>query len=588
MKKSLKCAIISATCLVCSISAVFGQAPLNAGEDELSSIVPSDALFVLRVNQFETTLNQLDQFLAGTSPIGVSMLVRMQLAGFLGDPALNNVNMSGSFAVFAVENPQAAAVNPMLPPVALMGCIPITDFEGFVEQNPGCGEPDENGISTITSKDMMGNEKQMLITNVKSYGLVCAADCYEILSNLKKQLDVQPDSQTQIVPIADVLEAAEAQKAASEPIWFYFHLPELSDAFMSTASQQFEMMKMMAQQQVGNVQPSEGDADLIGMLGSFKYISAVLVPSSTHCVLKADIATKADSELAQVLDPANPVIQQMLVVINAQSPDQNPENLKRVSAVIADAGKMNYIGQYDLLSLFQLAAAMSGEVPEMELVSTSSLLYAIGFSEGLMDVQVAMPKEHFTEVFAASMAMQMGSMQPQFSQMPTMPPVSGDINIPASLTDAAAQPVSISGSVTAPQPVSASEPVIVINGLQFGMTAETMIEILGPPKTTTGNIYYYFDTGLTIVTSTVGQVDQIICGSVNPQSPLVSGCPYRTKQDLAIGSTRQEVEDVYGRPSSVVNNPIGKNAQTIEYKDINARFTLVDDKVVQMVFKAPN
>jgi hypothetical protein len=294
MNKSLMCVIIFVVvCVVCSFSTVLGQTPSNPGEDKLLSIISSDALFVLRVNQFETTFNKLDQFLAGTSPIGVSMLVRMQLAGFLGDPALNNVNMKGNFAVFAVENPQPAAENPMVPPVALMGYVPITDAEAFVEGNPNCSKPDENGICTITTKDMMGNTAQMLITNIESYGLVCTKDCYEILSNFKKYFDTE--SGVKFVPIAEVLNDIEVQKAGNEPIWIYMHLPEVSDAFMSSASQGFEMMKMLAQQQVGNVQPSEGGADLIGLLGSFRYISAVLVPSSTHCVLKAAIATKADS-----------------------------------------------------------------------------------------------------------------------------------------------------------------------------------------------------------------------------------------------------------------------------------------------------
>ncbi|MHC4187927.1 MAG: hypothetical protein ACYSRQ_07015, partial [Planctomycetota bacterium] len=362
-----------------SFSTVFGQTAVNPGEDKLLSIVPSDALFVLRVNQFETTFNQLDQFLAGTSPFGLSMVMRMQLAGFLGDPALNNVNMSGSFTVFAVENPQPTAVNPMVPPVALMGYVPIIDFKEFVQQNPSCGEPDENGIATITTKDMMGNAKQMLITNIENYGLVCTKDCYEVLSNFKKQLDAKSDSQIKLVPIAEALEDVEAQKAKSEPIWFYMHLPDVSDAFMSSTSQQLEMMKMMAQQQVGNVQPSEGDADLMEMLKSFRYVSAVLIPSGTHCVLKAAIATKADSELAQMFDPEGQAIQQMLLAINGQSPDQNPENLKQVSAYISDAQEMDYIGQYDLLNLFKLAAAMSPGSAQMDLVSKSSLSYAIRF-----------------------------------------------------------------------------------------------------------------------------------------------------------------------------------------------------------------
>ncbi|MHC4265320.1 MAG: hypothetical protein ACYSUK_05225 [Planctomycetota bacterium] len=590
MNKSLMYVIIFvAICIAYPFSAVLGQTSLDSGEDKLLSIVPSDALFVLRVNQFETTFNQLDQFLAGTSPLGLSMLVRMQLEGFLGDPALSNVNMKGNFAVFAIENPNPTAEDPMVPPVALMGCIPITDAEAFVEENPNCSEPDENGIATITTKDMMGNDVQMLITDIESYGLVCTKDCYEILSNFRKYFDTESGSGVKFVPIVEVLNDIEVQKAENEPIWLYMHLPEVSDPFISSISQQFEMMKMMMpQQQIPGIESSEENNGLIEILKSFQYISGVLVPSDTHCIFEAAIATKADSVLAPWFDPEGQAIQQMLQAINAQGPDQDPENLKQVTTFISDAQEMSYIGKYDLLNLFKLAAAMSPEPAEMELVSKSSLFYSIRFDKDLMNVKIAMPKEHLTEVVTASMFMQPQFSQMQMGQMPTMP-AAGDINIPGSFVDAvqSEQPVSISETVTTPQPISESEPIVDVNGLLFGMTEETMTEILGPPKSTTGNVYYYFDTGLTIATTRNGQVDQIICGSVNPQSPLVSVCNYKTRDNVGIGSTRQELIEAYGQPSSVVNNPLGENAVMLEYENINARFTLVNDKIVQMIFRAP-
>ena len=47
-------------------------------------------------------MNQTDQFLAGVSPMpmGVSMLVRMQLAQLLGNPQLAGLSTNGNFAAF--------------------------------------------------------------------------------------------------------------------------------------------------------------------------------------------------------------------------------------------------------------------------------------------------------------------------------------------------------------------------------------------------------------------------------------------------------------------------------------------------------
>ena len=66
-----------------------------------------ETLFVVEIDNFEFTLSQMDQYLAGVSPIpmGTRMLVRMQLAGVLGNPELPGLDMNGSFTVFGVLLP---------------------------------------------------------------------------------------------------------------------------------------------------------------------------------------------------------------------------------------------------------------------------------------------------------------------------------------------------------------------------------------------------------------------------------------------------------------------------------------------------
>lgn len=74
-------------------------------DNELLKIVPADSLFYLQVNNFDYTLSQTDQFLSGTLPIpmGVQMSLRMGLAHILGNPSLEGVNTSGSFAVSSMR-----------------------------------------------------------------------------------------------------------------------------------------------------------------------------------------------------------------------------------------------------------------------------------------------------------------------------------------------------------------------------------------------------------------------------------------------------------------------------------------------------
>ncbi len=85
------------------------QSSAKPADDQLLKMIPAESLFCIRVNHFEYTLSQIDQFVAGVSPMpmGLSILARMQLAKVLGSPELNGVNMNGSFVIFGAIPPGA-------------------------------------------------------------------------------------------------------------------------------------------------------------------------------------------------------------------------------------------------------------------------------------------------------------------------------------------------------------------------------------------------------------------------------------------------------------------------------------------------
>jgi hypothetical protein len=105
--------------------------------DKLLEMVPAESLFCVRINSFDHTLSQIDQFLSGAAPIPVmtSMLVRMQLAQLLGSPELKGLNTTGSFVIFAVapsgEVPAADPASDTF--VAILA--PVTDYTQFVSGN---------------------------------------------------------------------------------------------------------------------------------------------------------------------------------------------------------------------------------------------------------------------------------------------------------------------------------------------------------------------------------------------------------------------------------------------------------------------
>lgn len=122
--------------------------------DGKSSTPPPSAeiLFAVQVDNFDFTLSQMDQFLAGVSPIpmGLQMVVRMQLAGVLGSPELAGLNMGGRFRAFGVLLPDDSVGAEPAARTLIAGLLPLTDYAKMVGENPKFTKPDANGISELT------------------------------------------------------------------------------------------------------------------------------------------------------------------------------------------------------------------------------------------------------------------------------------------------------------------------------------------------------------------------------------------------------------------------------------------------------
>jgi len=111
-----------------------------------------ETLFAVQVDNFDFTLSQMDQFLAGVSPIpmGLQMVVRMQLAGVLGSPELAGLNMGGKFRAFGVLLPDDSGSAEPASRTLIAGLLPLTDYAKLVAENPKFTKPDGNGISELT------------------------------------------------------------------------------------------------------------------------------------------------------------------------------------------------------------------------------------------------------------------------------------------------------------------------------------------------------------------------------------------------------------------------------------------------------
>ncbi len=214
---------------------IFAQ---NGSSDQLLKMIPSDALFCIRINNFDYSLSQTDQFIAGVSPMpmGVSMLVRMQLAQFLGNPQLTGLNTNGNFAVFGVVMPSNTAGSSTIENMFFGILAPVTDYQQLISGSPNLSEPDENGISKITQN----GSPSMLATQIGSHVLLSQAGEYEKFASAKKTFSANLSKN-----LASALDNTDTKMATTEPIWIYGNVQQASGTFGPMILAKIEEIKNM-------------------------------------------------------------------------------------------------------------------------------------------------------------------------------------------------------------------------------------------------------------------------------------------------------------------------------------------------------
>ncbi|UCC23002.1 MAG: hypothetical protein JSW23_02725, partial [Planctomycetota bacterium] len=233
-------------CVFCP--AGFGQ--VEGVGDELLRAMPAETVFAVRVNKFDWTVGQLDQFLMGASPVpaGVSMMARMQIAGMLGDPELKNVDTNGSFAIFGLA---AGEPGGGVEGVFIAGILPVSNFEAFLKENASCSEPDENGISRITTADMTGGSRTMLTAKVGSFAMVTSGGLYDGLVKV-----VKATSASGYAGLTGKLDEGQIAESANGPVWAYVDMQEVQMRFGAVIKEKLsEIQAMMAAAQSGGQGP---------------------------------------------------------------------------------------------------------------------------------------------------------------------------------------------------------------------------------------------------------------------------------------------------------------------------------------------
>ncbi len=114
------------------------------------------------------------------------------------------------------------------------------------------------------------------------------------------------------------------------------------------------------------------------------------------------------------------------------------------------------------------------------------------------------------------------------------------------------------------------EPSVGIGKVTFGMPSREVHRVLGKPDRDTENFISYDGLGLSIYIFK-GLVKGITCRGVSGD-PDVKPCKARTPKGIGIGSTREQIIEAYGEPTSDERN-------ILKYESLGATFMVSEDGV---------
>jgi len=390
-----------------------------AGGADVLGVVPAQSIACLRIRNFEYTINQIDQFLVGISPVPMmlSMGLRAQFAGVLGNPQLAGIDMNGTFGFFAVPLPGSA--DPNAPPFVGV-LVPVSDYSVFVSSNPNVGQPDAQGVSRIAAQ-VPG---PMIAKQAGAFALITMAQGYDALLATADMV-----TSGRSAPLSTSIEPADAQSPA--PVWVYINAQEATKLLAPIISAQMGQAGAMP----GGMPPAgPGTAapmpmmpgmmnfDFAGLAQNMdvQSVTVGLTPTQTILTAAVRISTIPGTKTAQMFVRGSPELGKLFDSVGAKAPGLMGPEMSMVSGLLPQAAQADVVGTFDLMQLIGMVAAASPvplPVPDVNVPSRSRMAYAVTADAGRMAVDIAVPKEHIIEIVAG-----LKTAKPQGQMIETAPP----------------------------------------------------------------------------------------------------------------------------------------------------------------------
>jgi len=301
--RSLRNVILVATVAILAAGGVWAnEAKKKRQPAGLLWAIPAKSLFCIRINKFDATLDAANEFLKGVAPesLDAKKALLSKLGDLLGDEKLRGVNKKGSIAIFGLNvEGESAAPGPM-GNMFIGALLPVTKYDNFISKNPNCGEPDDDGISTIT----VNGGPMGLATNFRRFALLCPPNARENLIKVKKLLNQRKQS------LGRSLDPDERKQAWSSPVWIYLNVKQGSQMVKPMLFGGLEMMKAQLQKakESGEGPPIDPAGIIAFYRGIFETvfngtenITVALAPSAEACSLTLGLKPVPDSMMAAVV-----------------------------------------------------------------------------------------------------------------------------------------------------------------------------------------------------------------------------------------------------------------------------------------------
>ena len=365
--------------------------PATAQPDVLK-VVPADSIFCLRIKTFEYTLTQIGQLLPSAGPLPMSIVlsgsVRTQFTRLLGDPQLPGVDMNGDFVVLAI--PAAAGSNAL--PVGA-NLIPVSDYQAFLG-NPNVAAPDAQGVSGIT----VDGSPSMVAKQAGNYALVGEAKDLDAIVALAGSMTSGTFKALAAAPgIAD-------NEIVDAPVWFYMNWADMRQGFDQAIAQVASDPDSAQQIQMAMMVAAMAGLDIQGIIQAPVDSATIgVTPSPDVLAVAARFTPVAGSALAQKYAKGSPESLMMFQAIAAVPPAQMGAELSVVTNLLPQAGAADAVGLHaDLMQFLKTFAQTCLMLPlpasENTVPKQSKIAYAIRQGDGYLSVDIAVPKEHITEI----------------------------------------------------------------------------------------------------------------------------------------------------------------------------------------------